>query len=129
MLGAVCIDYVIAGETEFLAGWLLPHGSVEIPAIVFAGQAGLILASALIGWGNVVPLRQRLRRSSQDLVTIMAGVALLLTWAGFIEAFLSQYHEPTVPYWIKIAFGSIQLALLIAYLVLAGRKHEKVEAA
>jgi uncharacterized membrane protein SpoIIM required for sporulation len=129
MLGAVCIDYVMAGETEFLVGWLLPHGSVEIPAIVFAGQAGLILASALIGWGNTVPLRQRMRRSSQDLVTIMAGVALLLTWAGFIEAFLSQYHEPTVPYWIKIAFGSIQLALLIAYLVLAGRKHEKVEAA
>ncbi|NQU40674.1 MAG: stage II sporulation protein M [Lentisphaerae bacterium] len=128
MLGAVCADYAIAGETPFMVGWLLPHGSVEIPAIVLAGQAGLILALALIGWGDAVPLRQRLRRSTRDLMTIMGGVAILLAWAGFIESFLSQYHEPTIPYWVKIAFGSIQLLLLCAYLALAGRKHEKAEA-
>ncbi|MCP4645144.1 MAG: stage II sporulation protein M, partial [bacterium] len=32
ILGAVALDYILAGETVFLVGWLLPHGSVEIPA-------------------------------------------------------------------------------------------------
>ena len=34
ILGAVGYDYVHAGFTRFLLGWLLPHGSVEIPATI-----------------------------------------------------------------------------------------------
>ena len=29
MLGAVAFDYIRAGQTTFLAGWLLPHGSIR----------------------------------------------------------------------------------------------------
>ncbi|HWQ91560.1 MAG TPA: stage II sporulation protein M [Clostridia bacterium] len=120
ILGAVAADYVAAGQTKFLLGWLLPHGVVEIPAILIAGQAGLILAGALIGWGSRVPMRTRLRRVTGDLVTLIFGVGLLLVWAGFIEAFLSQYHEPVVPYFAKIAFGLVELLLLILYLSFSG---------
>src|SRR5437773_8447965 len=56
MLGAVAVDYAAAGQTKFLLGWLLPHGVVEIPSILIAGQAGLLLAYALIGWGRRLPL-------------------------------------------------------------------------
>src|SRR6185436_6709000 len=52
VIGAVAYDYVQAGQGMFLLGWLLPHGSVEIPSILIAGQGGLLLASALIGWGS-----------------------------------------------------------------------------
>lgn len=52
ILGAIALDYVRAGQTLFLLGWLLPHGAVEVPAILIAGQAGLVLARALIGWGS-----------------------------------------------------------------------------
>ena len=55
ILGAVAVDYIRAGETKFLLGWLMPHGVVEIPAILIAGQAGLLLASALIGHGRRCP--------------------------------------------------------------------------
>ena len=72
-MGAVVLDYILAGETAFLAGWLLPHGVVEIPAILLAGQAGLILAGALIGWGTSVRLKVRLRKISNDLVTLIGG--------------------------------------------------------
>jgi uncharacterized membrane protein SpoIIM required for sporulation len=120
MLGAVAVDYAAAGQTRFLLGWLLPHGVIEIPAILIAGQAGLVLASALIGWGNRTPLRRRLRDVSKDLVTLIAGVAILLVWAGLVEAFLSQYHEPVIPYSAKIAFGLVELALLILYLSRSG---------
>ena len=61
ILGAVAVDYIRAGQTKFLLGWLLPHGVIEIPAILIAGQAGLLLAAALIGRGNRDPLRKRLR--------------------------------------------------------------------
>src|ERR1051325_5321856 len=62
ILGAVAIDYILAGEAKFLAGWLLPHGVIEIPAILLAGQAGLVLGGALIGWGDRSPLKVRLRK-------------------------------------------------------------------
>ncbi len=121
-MGGVIIDYIQAGESEFLAGWLLPHGSVEIPAILIAGQAGLILGHAMIGWGNTKPLRARLRNVSPDLITLLFGVAILLVWAGIVESFFSQYHEPLLPYWLKISFGTVQLVGLFAYLGLAGKR-------
>lgn len=122
ILGAVAFDYIRAGQAKFLVGWLLPHGSFEIPAILIAGQAGLLLGSALIGWGNRLSLRERLRQIGPDLVTLIFGVSLLLIWAGFVEAFLSQYHEPVIPYSVKIIFGTIELSLLIAFLGWSGRK-------
>jgi uncharacterized membrane protein SpoIIM required for sporulation len=120
ILGAVALDYVRAGQTPFLLGWLLPHGAVEIPAILMAGQAGLVLAGALIGWGSRARLAARLRAVGPDLVTLLFGVALLLVWAGFVEAFLSQYHAPIFPYWAKITFGLVELALLCLFLAGSG---------
>lgn len=120
MLGAVAVDYVVAGQAKFLLGWLLPHGAIEIPSILLAGQAGLMLASALIGRGNRAPLRTRLRQVSPDVVTLIFGVGLLLVWAGFVEAFLSQYHEPIIPYSVKIAFGLVELTVLTLFLARSG---------
>ena len=122
ILGAVVLDYVRAGESVFLAGWLLPHGSVEIPAILLAAQAGFVLAAALIGRGDRNPLKIRMRQVLPALVTLIFGVAILLVWAGIIEAFFSQYHEPVLPYWLKITFGCVQLVVLAMFLALAGRR-------
>jgi uncharacterized membrane protein SpoIIM required for sporulation len=112
ILGAVAVDYILAGQTRFLAGWLLPHASFEIPAILIAGQGGLILGRALIGWGSRASLKTRLRAVSGDLATLIFGAAVLLIWAGLVESFLSQYHEPILPYSFKILFGLVELALL-----------------
>jgi uncharacterized membrane protein SpoIIM required for sporulation len=129
MLGAVAVDYVRAGQTKFLLGWLLPHGVIEIPAILIAGQAGLMLAGALIGWGKGIPLKARLRGISKDLVTLIIGVGLLLVWAGFVEAFLSQYHEPVIPYSVKISFGLAELLLLVLYLSRSGKDRKAEDSA
>lgn len=122
MLGAVAADYVMAGQSAFLAGWLLPHGAVEIPSILVAGQAGLMLAGALIGRSAESRLGRRMRNAVPDVVTLISGVAIMLVWAGIVEAFFSQYHAPIIPYSIKIAFGMVELGLLIAFFRLAGRK-------
>jgi uncharacterized membrane protein SpoIIM required for sporulation len=122
ILGAVAADYIAAGFGTFLTGWLLPHGSVEIPAILLGGQGGFILAGALIGWGSRTSRSGRLRAVAPDLFAIVAGAAAMLVWAGMIEAFISQYHKPVIPYGLKIAFGACELVALTAYLGWAGRE-------
>ena len=120
ILGAVAADYIQGGQIKFLCGWLMPHGAVEIPSILLAGQAGLMLASALIGWDDPTPRRERLRAISQDLFTIAGGASVLLVWAGIVESFFSQYHEPVLPYAFKIAFGVVELFALFLFLMRAG---------
>jgi uncharacterized membrane protein SpoIIM required for sporulation len=122
ILGAVAVDYIRAGQTKFLLGWLMPHGVIEIPAILIAGQAGLMLAFALIGRGKRNTMRARLREISGDIATLIFGFTLMLIWAGFIESFLSQYHEPVIPYSAKIAFGCVELVLLTVFLSKSGTK-------
>jgi len=122
ILGAVAADYIAAGQGVFLTGWLLPHGSIEIPAILLGGQCGFILAGALIGWGGPATRAERLRAVSTDLFTIVAGAAALLVWAGILEAFVSQYHQPVIPYSLKIAAGVCELVALCIFLGWAGRE-------
>ena len=122
ILGAVCLDYIRDGQIVFLAGWLLPHGVIEIPAILLSGQGGFILASALIGRGNSQSLKERLRSSWGDLTTLLGGMGIMLVWAGLIEAYFSQYHEPVLPYSLKIAFGLFELLVLVVFLGFSGRK-------
>ena len=119
-LGAVVADYLLAGQAPFLFGWLLPHGAVEIPAILVGGQAGFVLAGALLGRGRRERLSARLRAAAPDVVTLCLGAALMLVWAGFVEAFFSQYHEPVLPYALKISFGVAELVALTWYLFRAG---------
>jgi uncharacterized membrane protein SpoIIM required for sporulation len=127
ILGAVSYDYIQDGQTRFLIGWLLPHGSIEIPSVIIAGQAGFVLASALIGSRKRLSLLGRLEAIRNDLVTLIGGFSMLLVWAGIIEAFFSQYHEPVLPYNVKIAFGMVELVLLFSYLTFSGRGSETVE--
>jgi uncharacterized membrane protein SpoIIM required for sporulation len=100
ILGAVALDYIAAGESTFLLAWLLPHGA--------------------IGWGDRDSLQRRMRRVGNDLLTLMAAVALMLVWAGIVESFFSQYHEPIIPYSVKITFGLVELAALVFYLARVG---------
>ena len=118
-IGAIAFDYVADGQVVFLLGWLLPHGSIELPAIFIGGQAGVVLGRAMFGWGTDLRLRQRLKLIRPDLITLVAGASLMLVWAGIVESFLSQYHRPELYSW-KILLGSIELVALILFLSFAG---------
>ncbi|MDG2123484.1 MAG: stage II sporulation protein M, partial [Verrucomicrobiales bacterium] len=122
ILGMVVFDYVRAGETEFLLGWLLPHGVPELTAIFIGGQAGLVLARAMIGWGSDEAMRARLRAVRGDLVVLISGGALMLVWAGFVEAFFSQYHYPVISYSTKISVGVVELVTLVVFFGFCGRE-------
>jgi len=126
LLGAVCLDYLRAGEGVFLAGWLLPHGVIEIPAILIGSQAGLVLAGALLGGRQPLRLTQRLRAVAPAVATLAGAAAVMLVWAGIVEAFFSQRHEPLLPYSFKISFGLVEGALLITLLAYGGRPGARV---
>lgn len=121
LIGLVIFDYIQDGQGVFLTAWLLPHGSFELPAIFIGGQAGLIIARTMFGWGTNLKLRQRFARIRGDLLTLITAAALMLIWAGIVESFLSQYHSAPFYPW-KIAFGALQLTALILFLSLAGRR-------
>jgi len=118
LLGAVAVRYTQQGFGLFLTAWLLPHGVFEIPSILIAGQAGFYLARLL--------LRRRedrdVRESMREWLVLVAGLAMMLVWAGMMEAFFSQHHEPVLPYGLKVAVGAAELALLTIYLLLIGRR-------
>ena len=45
ILSRYALDYLY--PLPFLLGWLLPHGAVEIPSILLAGQAGADLVTTV----------------------------------------------------------------------------------
>jgi uncharacterized membrane protein SpoIIM required for sporulation len=120
ILGAICTDYLMADQGVFLAAWLLPHGSVEIPCIMFAGQAALLLGAVMFGRRSHLRLGLRIRAVMSDLVTLVGGAVILLAYAALVESFLSQYHSPKI-YALKIAFGLVELVLLTLFLMYGGR--------
>jgi uncharacterized membrane protein SpoIIM required for sporulation len=118
LLGAVAVHYTQQGFGLFMSAWLLPHGVFEIPSILIAGQAGFYLARLL--------LRRRedrnLRQSIGEWLILVAGLALMLVWAGLMEAFFSQHHAPVLPYEFKVAVGAAELVLLTIYLLMIGQR-------
>ena len=123
LLGAVAVRYTQQGFGLFVTAWLLPHGVFEIPSILIAGQAGFYLARLLVRRHE----DRNMRREMREWLLLIAGLALMLVWAGIMEAFFSQHHAPVLPYGFKVAVGAAELALLTIYLLLVGRRSTATE--
>ncbi len=97
--------------------FIVGHSTFELGAIVIAGGAGLAL-----GWSVVAPGERTrvasLQHVARDVVVIVCGAAVMLFIAALIEGFWSS---SSVPIPIKLAVGSVNFVLVLAYLVLAGR--------
>ena len=118
LLGAVTVHYTQQGFGLFMTAWLLPHGVFEIPSILIAGQAGFYLARLLLHRSEDRDVRQSMR----EWLILVAGLAMMLVWAGIMEAFFSQHHAPVLPYGFKVAVAAAELVLLTIYLLLIGRR-------
>lgn len=118
LLGAVAVNYTRKGFGLFLSAWLLPHGVFEIPSILIAGQAGFYLARLLLHRRE----NRNVRESMREWLVLVAGLAMMLVWAGVMEAFFSQHHAPVLPYGFKVAVAIAELVLLALYLLLIGKR-------
>jgi uncharacterized membrane protein SpoIIM required for sporulation len=113
----------VVGQThvarEFWA-FVAPHGALELPAIFIGGGAGLILGAALLFPGDL-RRRDALAERGRVAVLLVLGCVPILVIAGIIEAFFSPTPPSLMPVGIKFLAGASLFALLLVYLLGAGR--------
>lgn len=86
---SIGVLYQLEANKLALLGFLLPHGVIEIPAIVIAGATGLFLGvQSWYAWhsNNGIEL---LEHALKRLFWILVGLGIVFAVAGFIEGFIS----------------------------------------
>lgn len=73
-----------------LLAFVVPHGVIEIPALVIAGALGLHLGA--VGWRSRFGAESRLADELERAFWVCVGVGILLAVAGLIEGFVSPYY-------------------------------------
>jgi uncharacterized membrane protein SpoIIM required for sporulation len=119
MMGALGAVFLEAGEMEAFCTGILPHGVLEIPAILIAGGAGFILAEALIRvrpW----PRLQELSRAGQDALYLVAGCFPLMAIAALLEAGVARAPDWYLGSGLKLAVAASVGLLFLVYLLLLG---------
>ncbi|MDZ8134517.1 MAG: stage II sporulation protein M [Nostoc sp. DedQUE04] len=92
--------------------FVFPHGSLELPAIFFAGGAGFLLARAILFPGKY-RRGDALKFYGYQAVQLVFGIVPMLILAGAIEGFFSP--NPNVPEPIKYLAGIGLFILLVMY--------------
>lgn len=108
---------------EFWA-FVVPHGVLEIPAIYIGGGAGFILGAALLFPGDLAR-KDALVVRGRVAVKLVLGCVPILIIAGIIEAFFSPLPPGTMPVGTKFLVGAALFALLLLYLLMAGRSQDQ----
>jgi uncharacterized membrane protein SpoIIM required for sporulation len=106
-----------AGQLDRFFGLILPHGLLELTAVVIAGAAGL-----RVGWAVIVPGdRSRIEAigaESRQAVLIALGLMVAFVAAGFIEGFVTGRGVPTA---LRIAIGVAAELAFVLWIVVQGR--------
>lgn len=117
-VGLISGVFIYAGDGERFFGLILPHGLLELSAIVVAGAAGLRLGWTVIAPGDRlrgVALAEEGRRS----VVIIMGLFLAFVVAGLIEGFVTGSGLPTLA---RVGIGLLVLTSAVLWVVVQGRK-------
>ena len=93
---------------------ILPHGLIELSALLIAITCGLRLgiasAKALVQEDRLTPLRA----AGRDVANMLPVVFILLIAAGFIEGFISPLGGAGIEY-VKIALGFTLFAAMLSW--------------
>ena len=92
--------------------FVFPHGSLELPAIFFAGGAGLLIARGILFPGKYTRI-EALKFYGYKAAQLVFGVVPMLIIAGTIEGFYSP--SPIVPEPLKYLAGLGLFTLLLIY--------------
>jgi uncharacterized membrane protein SpoIIM required for sporulation len=122
MLGMVfklCANYGLLGP---LVAFVVTHGFLEISAIIVAGGAGFVVATALLRPGDYLR-RDALSIQSRSAVRVAMAAVPALIVAGCLEAFISPSSLPVA---IKALVGAAMGLLFWLYLLGTGRGQTEV---
>ena len=119
MLGGIAGAFAKSG-----IGWqfwmvILPHGALELSAVVVAGGAGLLLGYSL--WCPGQRTRRRaLREEAVRAMQLAVGLVPAFAVAGIFEGFVTP--SDAIPEPLKVGLGVAAAAVFWLYLLLAGRR-------
>lgn len=119
-LGVAAGLFYAAGEAPRFWGLILPHGLLEITAVILAGAAGLRLGWTLIDPGDL-PRGQALSAEGRRSVTVIMGLVLAFSAAGLIEGFVTGSSLPTP---VRVGVGVAVWLGFLTYLWRFGRSAE-----
>jgi uncharacterized membrane protein SpoIIM required for sporulation len=117
MLGLLGGVFAQGGASVGFWALIVPHGSLELPAIVIAGGAGLKMAGAVLFPGDL-PRGAALRAAAPVAARLLLGTIPLFAIAASIEGFFTPTAAPD---WLKLLVGAVMFALLVAYVLVPGR--------
>ncbi|HET6585451.1 MAG TPA: stage II sporulation protein M [Nannocystaceae bacterium] len=120
-LGAFAALYAERGLGLAFAGWLLPHGVPELTAALLCGAAGLSLGRAVV-FPGIRGVGQALQQAGRNAAAVVAGAILLLLVAALFEGIVRQVvlHDG-----VRLTIASVEIALVVAWLVLGGRRRRE----
>ena len=117
LLGLAGGLFADAGELPKYFGLILPHGLLELTAIVIAGAAGLRLGWAVIAPGDR-PRGQAVGQEARRAGVIALGLVLAFATAGIIEGFVTGRGVPTA---LRVGLGVAAEAVFVTWIVVQGR--------
>jgi uncharacterized membrane protein SpoIIM required for sporulation len=112
MLGAVAVACQQAGMSVPLWSFVVPHGSLELPAIVIAGAAGLRLGAGML-FPGIYAWKDSVARAGAEAVRLVSGTIPMLFIAGCLEGFFSPSAAPVA---LKFSVGAGLFLLLQIWL-------------
>lgn len=106
------------GELDLFLTLIAPHGQLELTSVFVAGAAGLKTFWALVDPG---PRRRgaALAQEGRALITCAVGLVGALALSGVVEGFVTGSG---LPWWLKIAIGTVALAAFWTYVLVLGRR-------
>jgi uncharacterized membrane protein SpoIIM required for sporulation len=96
-----------AGQADKFWGLILPHGMIELSAVVVAGAAGLRIGWAIIDPGDR-PRFNALTEEARRAGSVLVGLVVAFLLAGLVEGFVTGKPWPTS---VRVGIGVLVFAL------------------
>ena len=107
-----------AGKGDIFLGLIVPHGLIELSAVLLAGAVGMRLGWTVISPGDR-PRGQVLAEQGRGVIAVAIGLIVVLLVAGLIEALVTPSPLPT---FARIAIGVLAEIAFLGYVFHFGRK-------
>lgn len=121
MLGSALGLGIYQGKLLTMGSVIVPHGIIEISAILLAATAGLRLGYSLVNPGDLLR-RDALIIAAHQAVRLVAATVPIFVTAALIEALISPLANGTVAAdAVRYGIGLVTGSLLYLYLLLGDR--------
>jgi uncharacterized membrane protein SpoIIM required for sporulation len=126
LMGVIAAIFIEAGQFRTLATGILPHGVLEIPAILIGSAAGLVLAQGLLR-ARPWPRLEELARTGKQALWLLWGCVPLMAMAAVLEAGVARAPDWFLSSGLKLAVAGTFGLLFVAYLVIPGWREARAE--